>query len=140
MNRFDEVDGIYWTPLIPRTPEAAVRTLTPWIGANNEALARAKKKQLLKAWNALAYLFTCLNPDDGLHNRDAICHSPELPWGLPDSLREYYDESGWPVALVGILDEMWSRFEKGEIDDEEFYCFNAVKAGIVKGWALAALG
>lgn len=140
MNRFDEANGIYWTALIPRTPEAAARTLIPWIGVDNEVLARADKKQFLKAWNALAYLFTGLNPDDGLYNRDKSCFSPELPWGLPDSLREYYEESGWPVALVGILDEMWDRYEKGEVNDEELYCFNAVKAGIIKRWELASLG
>lgn len=131
MNRFDEENGINWTVMIPRTPVAAATTLTPWIGADSDKLTHASKKQLLKAWNALAYLFTGLHPDDGLHNRNSIQLSPELPWGLADSLREYYEESGWPVALIGLLDEMWLRYEKGEYKDEEFYCADAVKAGIL---------
>jgi hypothetical protein len=139
MNRFDEENGINWTVMIPRTPEAAATTLIPWIGADSDKLTHASKKQLLKAWNALAYLFPGLHPDDGIHDRDAIQLSSALPLGLPNSLREYYEESGWPVALVGLLDEMWLRYEKGEINDEEFYCADAAKAGIANSRTVSCL-
>jgi len=132
MQDYDEINGIQWSALIPSSPEVATKTLSQWVNADSKAMARASKKELLKAWNALAYLFPGLHPDDGLHNRDSICCSPELPWGLPDSLRKYYEQNGWPIALVGLLDELWSRYEKGEFNDEEFYCANAAKAGIMK--------
>ena len=140
MKNYDEVNGIQWSALIPSSPEMATKRLRPWVGADSEVLGSAKKRDLLEAWNALAYLFTGLHPDDGLHNRDTICYSPDTPWGLPDSVRKYYEQSGWPVELVELLDEMWARYEKGEIDDEEFYCYNAVKAGIVNRRGLPAVG
>ena len=42
----------------------------------------------------------------------------------------FYVESGWPVVLAPVVKEAWRRYEADELKDEEFYCSEAVTAGI----------
>jgi DNA (cytosine-5)-methyltransferase 1 len=39
-------------------------------------------------------------------------------------------DSGWPVLLAPVAAEAWRRYEAGELKDDEFYCSEAVVAGM----------
>ncbi len=49
----------------------------------------------------------------------------------PRLIAPYYVESGWPVVLAPVVKEAWRRFEAEELKDDEFYCSEAVVAGMV---------
>lgn len=68
---------------------------------------KLSKKDFVRAWSAVAYLFPGLHPD-----------------GFDDP------ESGWPVALKRFAAEAWRRAEAGELDDAELYPSDAQWAGL----------
>lgn len=52
--------------------------------------------------------------------------------GIDPRLRApYYEHSGWPVVLAPVAKEAWRRFKAGELKADEFYCGEAVVAGMV---------
>jgi hypothetical protein len=65
------------------------------------------KREFLRAWCSVAYLYP------GLH---------------PDGWRE--TDSGWPRVLRGFAAEAWRRARAGELADEELYCSDATWAGL----------
>lgn len=131
--------GIVRTEFMPTSRENAVKALRPFIGAESNKLKKASKPTLLRAWNALAYLFPGLNPEDGT-DRSLKYALIEPNNDLPKSLTLCYAQSGWPIMLIGLLDEMWRRYEAGELTDTEFYCADSAKLAIVERWAMAVAG
>jgi len=50
--------------------------------------------------------------------------------GLDELLARRHARSGWPVALALIGREAWRRYETGQIDEKDFYCLEAQRAGL----------
>jgi len=69
--------------------------------------AKLSKKDFVRAWSSVAYLFPGLHPDG---------------FDEPDS--------GWPVALKRFVAEAWRRADAGELDDNELYPSDAQWAGL----------
>jgi DNA (cytosine-5)-methyltransferase 1 len=57
---------------------------------------------------------------------------PEIRMIEPRLLAPYYVQSGWPVALAPVAAEAWRRYEADTLKEEEFYCSEAVVAGMCK--------
>jgi hypothetical protein len=70
-------------------------------------LASLPKKEFLRVWCSVAYLYPGLHPD-----------------GFED------EESGWPRVLRPLASEAWRRADTGEISDNELYCYQCCKARI----------
>jgi len=70
-------------------------------------LDRLPKRNFLRAWCSIAYLFP------GLH---------------PDGFEE--PDNGWPRAARPFAAEAWRRADTGELTDNELYCYQACKARI----------
>jgi DNA (cytosine-5)-methyltransferase 1 len=56
--------------------------------------------------------------------------SPEIRNIEPRLLTPFYVDSGWPQILAPVAAEAWRRYEAGELKDDEFYCSEAVVAGM----------
>jgi hypothetical protein len=117
-------------PNTPESVEEAIIILATWFDKSMGQLQLIDTVGLLKLWNAAACVFPGVHPDDVNPIPDVIFHNDNLPLGLPECLRDYDETSGWPLALIPIVMEMWRRYEEGIVSDEEFYCTEAAVAGI----------
>ena len=70
-------------------------------------VAKLSKRDFIRAWSSIAYLFPGLHPD---------------AFDDPDS--------GWPRVLKRFAKEAWRRAEAGELEDEELYANDAQWAGV----------
>jgi hypothetical protein len=89
---------------IPSSLRTAARQLR---GAFAQELETLPKRDFLRAWCSVAYLYP------GLH---------------PDGFEE--PDSGWPRVLHRVAAEAWRRSNAGELTDNELYCYQATKARI----------
>ena len=89
----------------------AIRWLTPPANfrraSGSGPLDAFSKRDFMRAWSAVAYLFPGLHPD-----------------GFED------DGSGWPRVLKPFAAEAWRRNEADELEDAETYPCAALWAGI----------
>jgi hypothetical protein len=76
-------------------------------GGLQRPVATLSRRDFVRAWSSIAYLFPGLHPD-----------------GFNDP------ESGWPRALKCFAVEAWRRAEAGKLADEELYPSDAQWAGI----------
>jgi hypothetical protein len=82
---------------IPGSLRAAGRQLRR---AEERSLEQLAKREFLRAWCSILYLFPGLHPDT------------------------FYDHnSHWPKKLKSFAAEAWRRFQNGELSDNEFYCY-----------------
>jgi len=119
--------------LIPTsTAQAAVR-LQDIAALDRRQLCVAEKRNFLRGWFALFYLFPGLHPDNALdHGDPTSVWSPEqlaLP-GLEDFATHRFARSGWPVALELLGREAWRRYDGKELSEVEFYCADAQRTGM----------
>ncbi len=116
---------------IPRTREEAAKRLNELMYCSRRELRELAAARILAGWHALLWLFPGLHPDNALdHGSDQI-EWPEARAVLPTLAAErhhVFTRSGWPVALVLIGEEVWRRYDAGEITDEAFYCADAQQA------------
>ena len=82
------------------------KILNSVLSANS--LSELDKDTFLKGWKAFAFLYPGLHPDDF----DA-------------------EDSGWTEDLMPLAEEAFRRYESGLISDEEMYCYEEVKKGIL---------
>ena len=118
---------------IPTSYDEACQTLSQWIGASRVACQGSETGDLLSAWFCLQYLFPGLNPDDAIGDCQDLEPWPifDIPFsGLEPKYRYRHVQSEWPVAFDELLNEVWRRYESGEVEESEFYCLEAVKAGL----------
>lgn len=89
---------------IPRSSAEAEKTLAALLKSK---LGEMSTAELIKVWCAAAYLYPGIHPDD-------------------------YDESSndWPKDAKAIAGEVWRRYDKHEIDDEDVYQSDAAWAGV----------
>jgi DNA (cytosine-5)-methyltransferase 1 len=88
-----------------------------------------------RGWYSVGFLYPGLHPDSALEHGTELCNDeseefPEISKVDPRLLAPYYVDSGWPVLLAPVAAEAWRRYEAGELKDDEFYCSEAVVAGM----------
>ena len=67
------------------------------------------KKEFLRGWSSLLYLYPGLHPD-GFASRG----------------------SGWPRQFKPFAAEAWRRLSAGELDDNELYSYQSAKRRLIK--------
>lgn len=65
------------------------------------------KNEFLKIWRTVFWLYPGLHPDEALN---------------PDG--------GWPDEIKPVANEAMQRYEKGILNDHEYYCYRAAKQRI----------
>lgn len=89
---------------VPNSARSAGVHLRQAVG---KTLSSLSKRDFLRAWCAIAYLYPGLHPDG------------------------YEDEgSGWPNVLKQFAKEAWRRAAVGELSDDELYVSEATWAGL----------
>ena len=89
---------------IPSSLRAAGRQLRR---VEDCSLHQLAKRDFLRAWCSILYLFPGLHPD--------TCFDPD---------------GHWPKRLRSFAAEAWRRFDAGELSDNEFYCYQAATTRI----------
>ena len=89
---------------IPASLRAAGRQLRR---AEASSLEHLGKKDFLRAWCSILYLFPGLHPD-----------------------RFFDPDNDWPKNLKTFAGEAWRRFQNGELAADEFYCYQAATTRI----------
>ena len=121
---------------LPQTDEMAANWLKPFLDLSAKELRRLPLEEFKKAWYSIAFLYMGLHPDEASDHGTRICTTPNKSDGENNSaldprlLAPYYVRSGWPVVLEPIANEAWRRYDKGELADHEYYCHDALTAGV----------
>lgn len=120
---------------LPRNDNQALDWLMPLVrAADSKALRKVAKDDFRRGWFSIGFLYPGLHPDGALeHGREVsseVENHAEVRKIEPRLLAPYYVESGWPVALAPVVKEAWRRYEAEELKDDEFYCSEAVVAGM----------
>ena len=120
---------------LPTSDRIALAWFSPALDLSNKQLRALPSKQFKKAWYAIAFLYSGLNPDE------ATDHGTEISFESNDTfmageidprlVAPYYVESGWPLVLEAIANEAWRRFDAGLLLDDELYCCDAQRAGLL---------
>lgn len=110
-----------------------------WLGAvlksaDDGTLRRLTAVAFRKGWYSVGFLFAGLHPDSALEHGTELStdadNVPAISAVEPRLLAPFFVQSGWPVVLAPIASEAWRRYEAKELRDEEFYCSEAVVAGM----------
>lgn len=117
---------------IPSNERQALQWLIP---ALDSPLSDMPQEDFLKAWFAIGYLYGGLHPDAATDHGTEISMKDEGPDRFrliePRLIAPFYVKSGWPVVLAPLADEAWARAEDGLLEDDELYCYELVKVGIL---------
>lgn len=117
---------------IPSNEREALQWLIP---ALDRPLKNMPHDEFLKAWFAIGYLYGGLNPDEATFHGSEVSHEDDGPDRFrliePRLIAPFYVRSGWPLVLAPIADEAWRRDELGMMADDELYCYELVKIGIL---------
>ena len=120
------------TLFFPQHEREALQWLIP---ALDRPLADMPHDEFLKAWFAIGYLYGGLHPDEAEDHGTEVSYMTEGPDRFrliePRLIDPSYVRSGWPVVLAPLAAEAWRRDELGMMADDELYCYELVKAGIV---------
>lgn len=120
---------------LPKDDKQALEWLMSLVqAADGKRLRKVPKDEFKRGWFSVGFLYPGLHPDGALdHGRqvssEAVNHSQRQ---IAESrlLAPFYVESGWPVALTPVAREAWRRYTADELMDDEFYCSEAVVAGM----------
>lgn len=116
----------------PNSEKQALQWLIP---ALDRPLANMPHEDFLKAWFAIGYLYGGLNPDEATDHGAEISMLDEGPDRFrliePRLIAPYYVRSGWPVVLAPLAEEALVRYERDELEDDEYYCYGLVLLGIL---------
>ncbi|HVT90633.1 MAG TPA: DNA cytosine methyltransferase [Tepidisphaeraceae bacterium] len=120
---------------LPTDHQQAVQWLLQLVNAaETKSLRNISTADFLRGWYAVGFLYAGLHPDSALEHGAEVSNStedvPEFSKIEPRLLAPYYVQSGWPVLLEPIADEAWRRYDADELKDDEFYCSEAVVAGM----------
>ena len=119
--------------LLPTSQAQAAERLQEIAALDRRQLRASEKRVFLRGWFALFYLFPGLHPDNALDHGDStsLWSLEQLPLpGLEDFATHRFARSGWPVALELLGCEAWRRYEAKDLDETEFYCWEAQAAGM----------
>lgn len=121
---------------LPENENQAVEWLLRLVhAADSKSLRKVSSDDFKQGWYSVGFLYPGLHPDGALEHGAEISNKmlnhAELRKIEPRLIAPYYEQSGWPVVLAPVVKEAWRRFETDELKDEEFYCSEAVVAGMV---------
>jgi len=120
---------------LPSNQDQAIQWLLDLVHATDKKTLRQVPTPTFKrGWYAIAFLYAGLHPDSALEHGKELSNDadgfPEIKKIEPRLLSPYYVRSGWPVVLAPVAEEAWRRYEADALKDEEFYCSEAVIAGM----------
>jgi DNA (cytosine-5)-methyltransferase 1 len=120
---------------LPLDHEQAVKWLMALVrAAESKTLRKVTTADLLRGWYSVGFLYGGLHPDSAIDHGTEISNNvesvPEIDRTEPRLQAPYYVQSGWPVLLAPIAKEAWQRYKSGELKENEFYCSEAVIAGM----------
>lgn len=120
---------------LPSSQREAIRWLLGLVNAADaKTLRELSPTDFKRGWYSIGFLYPGLHPDSALEHGTELCARaedfPEIRKIEPRLLAPYFVDSGWPVILAPIADEAWRRYESGHLKEEEFYCSEAVMAGM----------
>lgn len=118
---------------IPSSEEEALNWLIPLLDQESSFLHNLPKEEFLKGWNSIFFLYAGLHPDGALERGEIAYDAKEYPPISsiePKLVNPYYMESGWPVILVPMAEEVFRRKELGDITEDDVYCCEAQLAGM----------
>ena len=125
----------FWLEPLPVDDHEAIQWLMVLIrAADSRGLHRVTNEEFKRGWYSIGFLYPGLHPDSTLE------HGTELSYEMEDGFNDksieprlvapYYIQSGWPVVLKPVAKEARRRFNRGELADDEYYCTEALIAGI----------
>ncbi len=115
---------------LPENGVQALEMLAALASKTRHELRKLDDGDFLSGWHALLYLYPGLHPDGALdHGNDEELVQVTDRAGMDFSRR--YTRSGWPVALELIGREAWRRYDANSISDDDFYCVEAQRAGML---------
>lgn len=120
---------------LPVDRNEAVQWLLGLVQATDNKTLRNLPGDLFKrGWYSIGFLYAGLHPDSVFEHGKELSYEaddfPEIQKVEPRLLAPNYVQSGWPVVLAPIAEEAWRRYEANELSDNEFYCSEAVMAGM----------
>jgi DNA (cytosine-5)-methyltransferase 1 len=120
---------------LPSDQNEAVQWLLELVrAAKIKALAKVSTSDFKRGWYSVGFLYAGLHPDGALEHGSELSDRgddiPELCRIEPRLVSPYFVQSGWPVLLEPVAKDAWRRYEAGELKDDEFYCSEAVTAGM----------
>jgi len=120
---------------LPKDESQAVDWLMELVqAADNKTLRKVPVDEFKRGWFSVGFLYPGLHPDGALdHGKklsSEIVNHAEIRKIEPRLIAPYYVESGWPVVLAPVAKEAWRRYEASELKDDEFYCSEALIAGM----------
>ena len=120
---------------LPTSDRMALEWLSHALDLSDKQLRWLPSKQFMKAWYSIAFLYGGLHPDAATDHGTEISFESDNTYmaGEIDSrlVAPYYVESGWPLVLEAIANEAWRRFDAGLLLDDELYCCDAQRAGLL---------
>lgn len=119
--------------LLPESDHQAAIWISRVARLDTRELRQVPEADLKRAWHSIGFLYSGLHPDSAREHgteilHDRVCH-PAVSSVEPRLVNPYYEQSGWPVFLAGLANEVWRRYELGDFTDDEFYCSAAQIAG-----------
>lgn len=121
-------------PLPANQYEGVQRLLTLVRAADEKTLREVSREDFKRGWYSVGFLYAGLHPDSALEHGKALSNIAEYFPAIynvePRLLAPCYVQSGWPVVLAPVVEEAWRRYKAGEMRDDEFYCSEAVMAGM----------
>jgi DNA (cytosine-5)-methyltransferase 1 len=120
---------------VPAREEEAVTSIEALVAAaQNKSIREMPTRDFLRGWFSVGFLFSGLHPDGALEHGGETSNHVDGAAGLTPRTQRlcvpFYTQSGWPVSLAPVADEAWRRYEAGDIEDDDFYCAQAVAAGM----------
>lgn len=120
---------------IPSDHHVAIERLLQISHHSRRQLRTLPTSEFMLGWNALLFLFPGIHPDSALdHGRDVekvVVSYPRAP-DFEKLVAKRFARSGWPVALEALGTEAWRRYEIGQLTEEDFYCADALRAGLME--------
>jgi DNA (cytosine-5)-methyltransferase 1 len=120
---------------LPSNQDEAIQWLLDLVRAtDNKTLRQVPTPIFKRGWYSIGFLYAGLHPDSALeHGRELsteVDEFPEINKIEPRLLAPYYVQSGWPAVLAPVAEEARRRYQADALSDEEFYCSEAVIAGM----------
>jgi DNA (cytosine-5)-methyltransferase 1 len=115
---------------IPSSQAEACERLAAIGSLTGAQLLKADNTTFLQGWHALLYLFPGLHPDNAFDHGDEE-ETQDSPVTDSLDLSRRYLRSGWPVTLEPLGKEAWRRYEGECIREEDLYCVQAQRAGLL---------
>ena len=121
-------------PLPSDQQEALAWLITLVRAVDKNKITQLSPAEFNRGWFSIGFLYPGLYPDStlehGTETSNVTEDFPEISKIEPRLLAPFFVNSGWPVVLAPIAEEAWRRYKREELKDEEFYCSEAVVAGM----------